>query len=493
MAQRRATAVRSLAAMGIAIACMVAVMCVLDTPAAPAESDAIREAVRMGGVTVMRGDPLEAMRGVAPGPQQEIQVSGSSIAAAAQAGQMPPLVIPRLTAPGGRGRAAQQVQAQSANLAGKTNLAKTKLIGRVSDLAIKQGCTKCASLEKQYKQADKKATANELVAKQKVGSKEENSTIATLHVWEAKAIGYQKSLWTAEAAFLKERRTKMAAHAKKALANLQNQKQKELAAKKQQRQSKEAEAKANKKFTRANKVAATRYTNGKFGARGGKIKFLKCVSPCKGGKSMGGYGWCYVKGHPGRPAWGGCAPPGTMPSKKRRAASLKKSLFANERTQKRQAVRKELRASVAASFNGAVQGIKNEEKGIMGKISTWIKTEHATHKKNRQLVDKDTGTIVTEYHNTLKSLLLAKMMHLQDEDKQFNTRLQTRKLRWADAVGRRTAAQCRNVLDSVIMMAEVNTVAKKVATKKACQARAKQCKIAQMQTKAYKVCNTTKW
>jgi hypothetical protein len=478
---------------------MAAVMCLLDTPAAPAESDAVREAVTgdyaeavpgMGGATMMRGDPAVAMLGVAPGPQQEIEVSvgGSPIAAAVKSQQMPPLVIPRMTAPEADGRAAQQVQAQS-NIGG----GKAKLIGRVSDLAIKQGCTKCASLEKQYKVADRKATANELVAKQKVGSKEENSTIATLHVWEAKAIGYQKSLWTAEAAFLKERRTKMAVHAKKALANLKNQKQKEKAAKKEQRKSKEAEAKANKKFSKANKVASTRYTNGKFGARGGKVQFLKCISPCKGGKSMGGYGWCYVRGHPGRPAWGGCLPPGTMPSKKRRAHSRQKSRLANERTQKRQAMRKELRDSVTAEFKGAILGMKNEQKTIMGKISSWIKAEHDNHKKNRQTANKITGTVVTEYHDTLKSLLEAKIKHLQNDDKRFAVRLQNRKTRWADAVGRRTAAQCRNVLDSVIMMAEVNTVAKGVATKKECQSRAKQCKIVQLQTKAYKVCNTTKW
>jgi len=54
-----------------------------------------------------------------------------------------------------------------------------------------------------------------------------------------------------------------------------------------------------------------RYTNGEYGGGGGKKKWLKCVSKCKG-TGFGGYGFCLTKGE-GKP-WGGCMAPGADPS-----------------------------------------------------------------------------------------------------------------------------------------------------------------------------------
>jgi len=54
-----------------------------------------------------------------------------------------------------------------------------------------------------------------------------------------------------------------------------------------------------------------RYTNGVYGGNGGKVKWLKCESKCKG-KGFGGYGFCLTSGE-GQP-WGGCMAPGSDPA-----------------------------------------------------------------------------------------------------------------------------------------------------------------------------------
>jgi len=66
-------------------------------------------------------------------------------------------------------------------------------------------------------------------------------------------------------------------------------------------------------------VKGARYTNGRYGAHGGKKKWLRCIGKCRGHKAYGGYGFCYVhvKSRVPRPAWGGCLPPGSKPGPKR--------------------------------------------------------------------------------------------------------------------------------------------------------------------------------
>jgi hypothetical protein len=59
---------------------------------------------------------------------------------------------------------------------------------------------------------------------------------------------------------------------------------------------------------------AFRYTNGEYGGDGGKKKWLKCVTPCKG-FGFGGYGYCFTKG--ANKPWGGCMAPGSDPAEER--------------------------------------------------------------------------------------------------------------------------------------------------------------------------------
>jgi len=56
------------------------------------------------------------------------------------------------------------------------------------------------------------------------------------------------------------------------------------------------------------------YTNGIYGANGGRQKWLKCESECKG-SGFGGYGYCMTSGE-GNP-WGGCMAPGSDPGVER--------------------------------------------------------------------------------------------------------------------------------------------------------------------------------
>jgi len=53
-----------------------------------------------------------------------------------------------------------------------------------------------------------------------------------------------------------------------------------------------------------------RFTNGRFGERGGEHKWIRCSSKCEG-TGYGGYGWCYIAGE--AKAWGGCLSPGADP------------------------------------------------------------------------------------------------------------------------------------------------------------------------------------
>lgn len=352
-----------------------------------------------------------------------------------------------------------------------------------------------------------KRKAAEVAMKKGEGSKKEPA----LRQAEIKAAAAKKN---AKLVLRKKESENAAKKAAKAKAMAERNKKKiarnKLAAKKAKKAARKTQKrlrKAAKKEVKAKAKLAQRYTNGKFGHHGGKKKYLKCITKCKGGKSYGGYGFCYVKppdsARRGRKAWGGCLPPGIKPpSKLRHADSKKKKKAKRQKHKKKHKVRKHVRRkSMMARFRARAKALKVRAKARWLRIRKRAAQRKARKKKRAKKRKKSKDKIIHGFHVAMIALQNERIVSQRHARLRWQARRKVRRLKWKQRLVRWNSDACTNALNvgaDAISWANIPlpppqvAAGRKMAVADAarCVAHAKECKTAKTHAVALKRCGT---